>query len=119
MKTIILDDEPDSIHVLQRLLEKHCPELHVEASCTDSEEGLLLIKQIKPELVFLDIEMPRLNGFQLIEALGDQRMMLVFTTAYDKYALKAFKFSALDYLLKPIDPRSDQGRRQSNGAKGN
>ncbi len=105
MRAILLDDEPDSVHVLRKLLEKHCPDVEILAACTDSEEGLALIRQHHPDLIFLDIEMPRLNGFQVLEALGDQRFLLIFTTAYDQYAVRAFKFSALDYLLKPIDPQ--------------
>jgi two-component system, LytTR family, response regulator len=105
MKAILLDDEPDSTHVLSRLLERHCPDVEVLANCNESEKGLSLIQQHRPDLVFLDIEMPRLNGFQVLEALGDQRFMLIFTTAYDQYAVRAFKYSALDYLLKPIDPQ--------------
>ena len=104
MTCIIIDDELYSASFLELQLRKNCPEVDILATCTDSEEGLALIQKQQPELVFLDIEMPRLNGFQVLEALGNQRFMLIFTTAYDKYAVRAFKYSALDYLLKPIDP---------------
>ncbi len=104
MKAILLDDETHSVNALRLQLQKHCPDVEILAACTDSEDGLVLIRQLKPDLVFLDIEMPRLNGFQVLEALGEQRFMLIFTTAYNEYAVRAFRFSALDYLLKPIEP---------------
>lgn len=104
MTAFLLDDEQHSINVLKLLLEKYCQDVEILATCTDSEEGLSLIRQLKPDLIFLDIEMPRMSGFHILEALGDQRIMIIFTTAYDKYAVRAFKFSAVDYLLKPVEP---------------
>ncbi len=105
MKAIIIDDEAHCRNVIERVLEKHCPQIHILASCCDGLEGLKAIVRHQPDLVFLDIEMPRMNGFQMLEALGndDLNFALIFTTAYDKFAVKAFKFSAFDYLLKPID----------------
>ncbi len=105
MKTIIIDDEPHCRNVIERIVEKHCPQIDIIASCADGIEGLKAIVKHQPDLVFLDIEMPRMNGFQMLEALGDEDLnfALIFTTAYDKFAVKAFKFSAFDYLLKPID----------------
>lgn len=101
-KAVIIDDEQNSIDVLQMLVKEHCPEVKLSGSTTSSEEGITLIKTLLPDIVFLDIEMPKYNGFQLLEQVHDIFFHLIFTTAYDKYALKAFKFSALDYLLKPI-----------------
>ncbi|MEJ7681303.1 MAG: response regulator [Segetibacter sp.] len=101
-KAVIIDDEQNSIDVLQMLLQEHCPEVKLSGSTTSSEEGIFLIKRLLPDIVFLDIEMPKYNGFQLLEKVHDIFFHLIFTTAYDQYALKAFKFSALDYLLKPI-----------------
>ncbi len=101
-KAVIIDDEQNSVDVLQLLLQEHCPEVKLCGSTSSSEEGITLIKTLLPDIVFLDIEMPKYNGFQLLEQVHDIFFHLIFTTAYDKYALKAFKFSALDYLLKPI-----------------
>lgn len=103
LKAIIIDDEPDCVKLLALQLKMYCPQVKVAGECTESEEGLLKIREIQPDLVFLDIEMPVMNGFQLLEKLGDISFSLVFVTAYDKFAVKAFRFSALDYLLKPID----------------
>jgi two-component system LytT family response regulator len=106
MTCIIIDDELYSASHLELQLRKHCPEVDILAVCNDSEEGLAKLRQQQTDLLFLDIEMPRLNGFQLLEALGGEvQFMLVFTSAYDKYAVRAFRYSALDYLLKPIDPQ--------------
>lgn len=105
MKTIIIDDEAHCRNVIERIVEKHCPQIDIIASCADGIEGLKAIVKHQPDLVFLDIEMPRMNGFQMLESLGneDLNFALIFTTAYDKFAVKAFKFSAFDFLLKPID----------------
>ena len=103
LKAIIIDDEPDCVRLLALQLKMYCPQVQVAAECTESEEGLLKIKELQPDMVFLDIEMPVMNGFQLLEKTGPIHFSLVFVTAYDKFAVKAFRFSALDYLLKPID----------------
>ncbi|MEO6405718.1 MAG: LytTR family DNA-binding domain-containing protein [Ferruginibacter sp.] len=100
---IIIDDEPNALVVLQRLLEMHCPQVHVVAAVSSSKEGLGKIRELKPSIVFLDIEMPQMNGFQLLSKLDTINFHLIFTTAYDQFAVKAFRFNALDYLLKPID----------------
>jgi len=101
---IIVDDEPNALAVLQKLLELHCPEVKVLASLTSSIEAFEKIKSMRPDIVFLDIEMPQMNGFQLLSKLGEIKFHLIFTTAYDQFAVKAFRFNALDYLLKPVDP---------------
>ncbi len=103
LKAIIIDDEPDCVKLLALQLKMYCPQVQVVAECTESELGYTKIKELQPDLVFLDIEMPVMNGFQLLEKLGDIQFSLVFVTAYDQFAVKAFRFSALDYLLKPID----------------
>jgi two-component system LytT family response regulator len=105
MKTIIIDDEPHCVGYLHVLLQQHCPQVEVIATAGNGQEGLGAICQFAPDLVFLDIEMPVMNGFRMLEELGEVPFQLIFTTAYDRYALRAFKFSALDYLLKPIDPQ--------------
>ncbi|MGA0557025.1 LytR/AlgR family response regulator transcription factor [Larkinella sp. VNQ87] len=103
MKALIIDDEPDNVRLLALQLNRHCPQVELVGQFTDSAEGLRGIQSLRPSLVFLDIEMPLMNGFQLLERLGDISFHIVFVTAYDQYAVRAFRFSALDYLLKPVD----------------
>jgi two-component system, LytTR family, response regulator len=103
LKAIIVDDEPYCCESLATLLERFCPEVKISAICNSGQEALAAIQEIKPHLVFLDIEMPYMNGFELLEKLPAIDFELVFTTSYDQYAIKAFRFSALDYLLKPVD----------------
>ena len=103
LKAIIIDDEPDCVKLLALQLKMYCQKVEVVAECTSSEAGLLQIKAMQPDLVFLDIEMPVMNGFQLLEKIGAINFSLVFVTAYDQFAVKAFRFNAMDYLLKPID----------------
>ena len=103
MKAIIIDDESDSVRLLGLQLARHCPQIDLVGQFTDSTEGLQAIQNLQPGLVFLDIEMPVMNGFQLLERVGEIDFHIVFVTAYDQYAVRAFRFSALDYLLKPID----------------
>ncbi len=108
LKAILIDDEPDCVRLLAHELATHCPRVQVIGQTTNSEDGLRLIQVMQPDVVFLDIEMPRMNGFQLLEKLGDISFGLIFVTAYNEFAVKAFRFSALDYLLKPIDTRDLQ-----------
>jgi two-component system LytT family response regulator len=103
IKVIIIDDEQHCLGTLRWQVEKYCPELEVAACCNSGEEGLAAIRKHQPGLVLLDIEMPRMNGFQMLQALPRIDFDIIFTTAYDQFAIKAIKFSALDYLLKPID----------------
>ena len=102
IRAVILDDEKHCVESLQLDLARYCPEVDVIASCTSSKEGLQAIKKLKPDLVFLDVEMPWMNGFELLELLQPIDFDVIFITAYDSYALKAFRVSAVDYLLKPI-----------------
>jgi two-component system LytT family response regulator len=103
LKAIIVDDELHCSESLNILLERYCPEVEIAAICSSGAEALKIIPLLNPQLVFLDIEMPHMNGFELIEKLPSIKFDLVFTTSYDQYAIKAIKFSALDYLLKPVD----------------
>jgi len=103
MKAIIIDDEPNAVDLLALRLAQIYPQIEVVAACTSSIKGVAAIREYHPDLVFLDIEMPQMNGFQVLEAVEDIPFSLVFVTAYDKFALKAFRYSAVDYLLKPID----------------
>ena len=103
MKAIIVDDELYCTELLSALLSKHCPEVEVVAEFNDPQKAAAFIRQHPPDILFLDIEMPRLNGFDLLERVRPVTFQVVFTTAYNQYALRAIKISALDYLLKPID----------------
>jgi two-component system LytT family response regulator len=105
LRTIIIDDEPDCVKLLSLQLKMYCPQIEIIAACTSSEDGLRAIRTLNPDAVFLDIEMPRMNGFELLESLGDFTFALIFVTAYDRFAVKAFRYSAIDYLLKPTDTR--------------
>ncbi|GAB3048386.1 LytR/AlgR family response regulator transcription factor [Spirosoma pulveris] len=100
---IIVDDEPNAIGLLTLRLAQHCPQVKVVASCTSSRQSIQAILDYRPDLVFLDIEMPQLNGFQVLDAVSEVSFALIFVTAYDRFALKAFRYSAVDYLLKPVD----------------
>jgi two-component system LytT family response regulator len=106
LKTIIIDDEPDSTRLLQLKLAQHCPQVEVIAVYNSSVKAFNEIESLQPDLLFLDIEMPLINGFELLEKLGQINFSVVFITAYNQYALKAFRFNALDYLLKPIETDS-------------
>ncbi|MFN4146944.1 MAG: LytR/AlgR family response regulator transcription factor [Runella sp.] len=102
IRALIIDDEPESIDVLEIELNHYCPEVKVIGKCYSAEEGLIQITTTKPDLVFLDISMPFMSGFELLEKLNDIDFDVVFVTAYDDFALTAFEFCALDYLLKPV-----------------
>ena len=99
----IVDDEPFCCEALATLLERYCPEVKVLDICYSAASALRSLEEKKSEILFLDIEMPHMNGFELLEKLPKVDFKLIFTTSYDQYAIKAIRFSALDYLLKPID----------------
>ena len=103
LKTILIDDEPDSIKLLELQLAQHCPQIEVAGNYTSSVKALAAMEKIQPDLIFLDIEMPVLNGFEFLESVVHQSFSVIFITAYNQYALKAFRFNAVDYLVKPID----------------
>jgi len=103
IKAIIVDDEPDCSETLGILLQKCCPGVQIAAICNSGASALKEIPFHNPDLVFLDIEMPHMNGFQLLENLPSIAFDIVFTTSYDQYAIKAIRWSAMDYLLKPVD----------------
>src|SRR4051812_19513326 len=92
----IVDDEPDCCESLATLLERHCPAIKVIDICYSASHALQTIEQHPPQILFLDIEMPHMNGFELLEKLPEVNFQLIFTTSYDQYAIKAIRFSALD-----------------------
>lgn len=99
-RAVIIDDEPLARSIILEYLQDH-PGIEVVAECNDGFEGFKAIQQLQPDLVFLDIQMPRINGFEMLE-LVDDPPAVIFTTAFDEYALKAFDAHAVDYLLKPF-----------------
>ncbi len=101
---VIIDDEPKCIETLAILIKMYCPDIIVDATCTGGADGIKAITEFKPDVVFLDIEMPKMNGFDMLEKLEKIFFHVVFTTAYNQFAIKAFRYSALNYILKPIDP---------------
>jgi len=102
LRAIIVDDEQSSRETLKLMLERYCPNVDVISMSDSYETALKDIKMFKPDVVFLDIQMPDGNGFKLLEQFEDVDFFVIFTTAYEEYALKAFKYNAIDYLLKPI-----------------
>jgi len=102
LKAIIIDDEINGIKFLQHLISKNCPDIEVIAIETEPQKGIELIERQRPDVVFLDIQMPGMNGFELLEQLKHLSFNVIFTTAYDNYAIKAFKYNTVDYLLKPV-----------------
>ncbi|MHA4742085.1 LytR/AlgR family response regulator transcription factor [Dyadobacter sp. MSC1_007] len=102
MRTLIVDDERLARNELKRLLEPYT-KIEIVGEAANAEEALKLIEEQQPELLFLDIQMPGKNGFELLSSIEGKTPEVIFTTAYDEYAIKAFEFNALDYLLKPID----------------
>ncbi|MFD2541700.1 LytR/AlgR family response regulator transcription factor [Lacinutrix gracilariae] len=103
IKAILVDDEISNLKGLQRKLENLFPSIHVSGAFQKPEDAIQAIIDEKPNLLFLDIEMPRINGFELLARLKEVHFHVIFVTAYSEYALKAFKKSAIDYVLKPID----------------
>jgi len=100
---IIIDDEAKGRLALREKLSTYCPQVQVLAEASNGKDALLLIALHQPKLIFLDIEMPHMNGFEMLNALPEKNFQVIFTTAYDQYAIRAIKYAAFDYLLKPID----------------
>ena len=114
IRALIIDDEGLARDTLRLLLDNH-EEIVVIGDCEDGREAVSMIQTEKPDLVFLDIQMPEMNGFEVVEAVGPEQMpVVIFVTAYDQYALRAFEARALDYLLKPFDDeRFEQALRRA------
>ncbi len=102
-KTVIVDDEPKNLRILKKLLQDYCPQIQIVGEAGDVKQAAEIIRELKPDLVILDIEMPYGNAFDLLDGLMPIDFEVIFITAFDNYSLKAFKYSALDYLLKPVD----------------
>lgn len=104
VKCILIDDEQNALEMMEWLIKQYCPEVEILAMCNSAEQGISAIEAFKPDVVFLDIEMPKMNGFDMLGKFDKLHFDVVFCTAYDQFAIKAFKYSALNYLLKPVDP---------------
>lgn len=122
IKAVIVEDEAKSRELLQALVTKHCSNVQVVATAANVKEGTDVIRKHSPDLIFLDISMPDGTGFDLLEYISPIKADIIFTTATDKYAIKAIKYSALDYLLKPIDTeelKSSVGKLEEKKSKAN
>ncbi len=102
IRTILVDDELKSLKALAIELQTYCPDLEIIATYQSSSEALQGIKKLRPSLVFLDIQMPGMNGFELLQKFGEFDFHVIFVTAFDEYAVRAFEFNAIDYLMKPV-----------------
>ena len=102
ISAILIDDEFSSLQNLEQKLIEFCPDINIVAMAQKPEDAIVLIRQHKPQVIFLDIEMPRMNGFRMLDELGEYDFEIVFTTAYNHYAVDAIRISAFDYLTKPI-----------------
>ena len=103
MRAILVDDEPDGIRTLHKLLELHCPNVKVVATCSNANDAKQQINELRPDVIFLDIQMPGKTGIELLTELSDKFFEVIFVTAHNEYLLQALQFSAADYLLKPVD----------------
>jgi len=103
LRTVLVDDDESNLSALSEKLAKHCPQIEIIARCDNAKDGIKAIESLQPDVVFLDIEMPVMNGFVMLQQLGYRNFELIFVTAYDHYAIKAIRYSALDYLVKPVE----------------
>jgi len=103
IKTLVIDDEYISRNVLKKMLDLHCPEVEVVKECTNADEGIAAIEQLQPQLVFLDISMPGKSGLDMLKEIGHINFEIIFVTAFHEYTIQAIRYSAIDYLLKPVD----------------
>ncbi|MBS1607001.1 MAG: response regulator [Bacteroidetes bacterium] len=103
MRAILVDDEPDGIRTLMKLLELHCPEVEVVATCPNAATAEQKLGELRPDLVFLDVQMPGKSGLEMLAGLSEMNFKVIFVTAHNEYVLQALRFSAVDYLMKPVD----------------
>jgi len=103
LRTILVDDEPRGLNSMQKLLELNCPDVMIVATSSSADDAIEKIKELQPDLVFLDIAMPVKNGFDLLRELKGSAFEVIFVTAHNQFMIEAFHFSAIDYLLKPVD----------------
>ncbi|MCB0457104.1 MAG: response regulator transcription factor, partial [Flavobacteriaceae bacterium] len=116
IRTILIDDEPKALAILQNKIERFCPEIEIIVSTQYPKKGIELIKNLKPELLFLDVSMPEMTGFEMLQKIEKPKFEIIFETAYDDYAIEAINNCAIGYLVKPID-NEDLVKAVKNAAK--
>jgi two-component system LytT family response regulator len=103
MRAVLVDDEPDGIRTLKKMLEIHCPEVEIAATCSNAADARKKLEEIQPDVVFLDVRMPGKSGLDMLAELPEYDFEVIFVTAHYEYTLQALQFSAVDYLMKPVD----------------
>ena len=103
LKVVIIDDEPDAVQFIQGIIEEYCPGLKITGTANSARDGVTVITQTQPDLVFLDVQMPHGTGFDLLSSFPKKTFDVIFITAFNHYAIQAIKFSAVDYILKPVN----------------
>jgi len=103
LNVVIVDDEPDAVKFIEGIINEYCPNLTVTGTANSARDGISVITQTRPDLVFLDVQMPHGNGFDLLSSFQEKTFDVIFITAYNHYAIQAIKFSAVDYILKPVN----------------
>src|SRR6188768_3896097 len=103
IRAIIIEDEPVSREMLTLMLQRHLADIEIVDTCSNPTDGIDSIAKHQPDLIFLDIQMPKMNGFDMLTKISNINFEVIFTTAFDQYAINAIRTSALDYLLKPVD----------------
>ena len=103
IRAVIIDDEPQNANMLKKDIVNYCPSVEVISQCHSAKDGILTIKKEKPDLIFLDIEMPWMNGFEMLELLDEINFSIIFTTAHGQFAANAFRLRAVVYYFKPIN----------------
>jgi two-component system, LytTR family, response regulator len=102
IKTILVDDEANNLQFLQSLLKDHCPSIHVMETANTAADGLVMLQELRPQLVFMDVDMPGMTGFEVLKKLEPLSFEVIFVTAYNQYAMEAFEYNAVAYITKPI-----------------
>lgn len=103
LRVVIIDDEPDAVKFIQGIISEYCPDLELAGIANSARDGIYIINQTHPDLVFLDVQMPHGSGFDLLSSFPEKSFDVIFITAYNHYAIQAIKFSAVDYILKPVN----------------
>ncbi|MEE4256536.1 MAG: LytTR family DNA-binding domain-containing protein [Bacteroidales bacterium] len=127
LKTVIVDDEQDAVNFIESIAKEYCPNIEIVGKAYSAIEGVEVISKVKPDLVFLDVEMPHGSGFDLLAGFPEKEFDVIFITAFNHYAIRAIKFSAVDYILKPINinefidavKRVEESRKEKKGTSTN
>jgi two-component system, LytTR family, response regulator len=103
LRVVVIDDEENAVEIISTILNKYCADVEIVGTANNAENGILIIKDLKPDLAFIDINMSDASGFDVANGIAGESTLIVFVTAYEQYALKAFKFNVFDYVLKPAN----------------